>query len=83
MNTPYQEDAHQVHLGLTGDVQAFEPLVRRYQSASLDSVSDDLDAQDLVQDAFVTADTKLGQPRQSETFDRWLRKIVVNRFKGG
>ena len=85
MNTPYSEDARQVQLCLTGDTKAFEPLVRRYQNAAfataLGFVSDNLDAQDLVQDAFLTAYTKLGQLRRPETFGRWLRQIVVNRCK--
>ena len=70
---------------LAGNAQAFEPLVRRYQNAAfataLRYVRSRVDAQDIVQDAFVAAYCRLGQLRDREHFGRWLMHIVANRCK--
>ena len=70
---------------LAGNAQAFEPLVRHYQNAAfataLSYVRSRVDAQDIVQDAFVAAYCRLGQLRDREHFGRWLMRIVVNRCK--
>ena len=56
---------------LAGNAQAFEPLVRRYQNAAfataLRYVRSRVDAQDIVQDAFVAAYCRLGQLRDRST----------------
>ena len=71
---------------LTGNAQAFEPLVRHYQNAAfataLRYVRSRVDAQDIVQDAFVAAYCRLGQLRDRERFGGWLMHIVANRCKG-
>ena len=70
---------------LAGNAQAFEPLVRRYQNAAfataLRYVRSRVDAQDIVQDAFVSAYCRLGQLRDKECFGGWLMHIVANRCK--
>ena len=70
---------------LAGNAQAFEPLVRRYQNAAfataLRYVRSRVDAQDIVQDAFVAAYCRLGQLRDRRHFGRWLMHIVANRCK--
>ena len=70
---------------LAGNAQAFEPLVRHYQNAAfataLGYVRSRVDAQDIVQDAFVAAYCRLGQLREREHFGRWLMRIVANRCK--
>ena len=70
---------------LAGNAQAFEPLVRHYQNAAfataLRYVRSRVDAQDIVQDAFVAAYCRLGQLRDREHFGRWLMHIVANRCK--
>lgn len=70
---------------LAGNAQAFEPLVRHYQNAAfataLGYVRSRVDAQDIVQDAFVAAYCRLGQLRDREHFGRWLMRIVANRCK--
>ena len=70
---------------LAGNVQAFEPLVRHYQNAAfataLRYVRSRVDAQDIVQDAFVAAYCRLGQLRDRGHFGRWLMHIVANRCK--
>lgn len=70
---------------LTGNAQAFEPLVRHYQNAAfataLGYVRSQVDAQDIVQDAFVAAYCRLGQLRDRKRFGGWLMHIVANRCK--
>ena len=70
---------------LAGNAQAFEPLVRHYQNAAfataLRYVRSRVDAQDIVQDAFVAAYCRLGQLRDKERFGGWLMHIVANRCK--
>ena len=70
---------------LAGNAQAFEPLVRRYQNAAfataLRYVRSRVDAQDIVQDAFVAAYCRLGQLRDRRHFGGWLMHIVANRCK--
>ena len=70
---------------LAGNAQAFEPLVRHYQNAAfataLRYVRSRVDAQDIVQDAFVAAYCRLGQLRDRGHFGRWLMHIVANRCK--
>ena len=70
---------------LAGNAQAFEPLVRHYQNAAfataLDYVHSQVDAQDIVQDAFIVAYCRLGQLRDRKRFGGWLMHIVANRCK--
>ena len=70
---------------LTGNAQAFEPLVRYYQNAAfataLGYVRSQVDAEDIVQDAFIVAYCRLGQLRDRKRFGGWLMHIVANRCK--
>ena len=70
---------------LAGNAQAFEPLVQHYQNAAfataLHYVRSRVDAQDIVQEAFVAAYCRLGQLRDRERFGGWLIHIVANRCK--
>ena len=69
----------------TETVNAFEPLVRRYQNAAfavaLGFLRNRTDAEDVVQEAFVSAYCKLSQLKNPATFGSWLHRIVVNRCK--
>lgn len=71
-----------VRLAASGDAAAFELLVAaradpmfRIARAIL---GNDADARDATQDAFVSAWRELPRLRDPETFDAWLRRIVVN-----
>ncbi|NKB69854.1 MAG: sigma-70 family RNA polymerase sigma factor [Candidatus Latescibacteria bacterium] len=70
---------------LAGETEAFEPLVRHYQNAAfataLRYVSARVEAQDIVQDALVTAYCRLGQLRDRARFGGWLMHIVANRCR--
>jgi RNA polymerase sigma-70 factor (ECF subfamily) len=65
-----------------GSRDAFDTLVRRYQSRIYQLVriltSGDADAEDLVQDTFVRAYRAVGQFRGDSTFRTWLHRIAVN-----
>jgi RNA polymerase sigma-70 factor (ECF subfamily) len=65
-----------------GNREAFDELVRRYQSRMFQLVriltSGDAEAEDLVQDTFVRAYRAVGQFRGDSTFRTWLHRIAVN-----
>jgi RNA polymerase sigma-70 factor, ECF subfamily len=65
-----------------GNREAFDELVRRYQSRMFQLVriltSGDSEAEDLVQDTFVRAYRAVGQFRGDSTFRTWLHRIAVN-----
>ena len=85
MATFIDDDTHNVRLCLDGNANAFEPLVRRYQNAAfavaLGYLRDRADAEDVVQDAFVSAFCKLSQLKDPAVFGSWFHRIVVNRCK--
>ena len=76
------EDAELVARCLRGDVEAFEPLVARYQrvlfGVSLRLLGDREDARDVTQSAFVKAYEKLATFDPSHRFFSWIYRIVVN-----
>ena len=82
---PDQLEAQYVQQCRSGQPEAFEPLVRRYQNAAyaiaLSYLTDEADAQDVVQDAFIAAYCKLNQLGDSAMFGRWSRRIVTNRCR--
>lgn len=65
-----------------GDREAFDELVKRYQSRMFQLVriltSGDAEAEDLVQDTFVRAYRAVGRFRGDSTFRTWLHRIAVN-----
>ena len=85
MTTTTHDDTDNIRLCLSGNANAFEPLVRRYQNAAfavaLGYLRDRTDAEDVVQEAFVSAYCKLSQLKDPAIFGNWLHRIVVNRCK--
>lgn len=77
-----QEIAELVEDARDGDDAAFEELVRRHQNLVLgyafNRLGDFHRAQDVVQDAFVLAHTKLGSLNDPAAFPAWLRGIALN-----
>jgi len=47
-------------------------------NTSLRIVKDSFEAEDIMQDSFLTAFTKLGSLKESVTFGSWLKRIVIN-----
>ena len=68
-----------------GDEEAFASLARRFLKATyavaLSIVGRQADAEDVSQDAFVTALSRIDTCRQEERFPGWLMQIVRNRAK--
>jgi RNA polymerase sigma factor (sigma-70 family) len=67
---------------LAGDVQAFGPLVTRYQEAvyaqAWSVVRDFAATEDVAQEAFITAYRRLSELRAPSAFAAWLRRITAN-----
>jgi RNA polymerase sigma factor (sigma-70 family) len=65
-----------------GDLDAYEELVRRHESAALRTAgilaTEPMDAEEAVQDAFVKAHAALGRFRDGAPFRPWLLRIVAN-----
>ena len=71
-----------VRLAARGDALAFEQLVaaradRAFRIARA-ILGNDADARDATQEAFVSAWRELPRLRDPDTFDAWLRRILVN-----
>lgn len=76
------DDLALVHASKSGEVAAFEELVRRYER-KLFRIAQHLvrnreDAQDVVQEAFLKAFQHLGQFREDSQFSTWLIRITLN-----
>lgn len=65
-----------------GDRTAFEQLMRRYNRRlfrlARGSLRDETEAQDALQDAYVTAYRAIGQFRGNSALSTWLSRIVLN-----
>lgn len=76
------DDAMLVARSRDGDVRAYEQLVRRYQGPmyrlALRIVGSGGDAEDAVQDAFLTAWRRLGQLHDDGAFLGWLYRTTTN-----
>lgn len=77
-----RRDEYFVEQTLSGDIAAFEELVRRYErqlfSFAFRFTRDTAAAQDVVQDAFVKAWQKLRSFKQGYSFRTWLYAICRN-----
>jgi RNA polymerase sigma-70 factor (ECF subfamily) len=66
-----------------GDVRAYEEVVRRYQAPiyglALRMLSSRGDAEDVVQEVFLTAWRRLDHLREDAAFVSWLYRITTNR----
>lgn len=66
-----------------GDVDAYEELVRRYQGPmyrlALRMLASTGDAEDVVQEVFLTAWRRLGQLQEDAAFVGWLYRATTNR----
>ena len=76
------DDMTLVYASKTGDIAAFEELVKRYDSKLLriaqHVTQNREDAQDAVQEAFLKAFQKLEQFRENSKFSTWLVRIAIN-----
>ena len=76
------EDRDLIEQVLAGNQRAFAVLVERYGREMYARISRTVrypeDAEDLVQDVFVRAHSRLGQLRDTNRFPAWLRVIADN-----
>ena len=77
-----EEDLVLVHATLDGHYAAFECLFRRYSDRvygiALGMLRTDAEAQDVVQETFLSAFNKLDSFRQESPFRGWLFRIATN-----
>ena len=76
-----EDDAALIGRALTGDVAAYETLVRRYQDVAMRTaylVAPEADAADAVQEGFLKAYAALARFRAGAPFRPWLLRIVAN-----
>lgn len=77
------DDTILVRAAQTGDVDAFEELVRRHQASvyrlALRILGSSADAQDAVQETFVRAWRALPHFRRDSTISTWLYRIATRR----
>lgn len=88
-NAPQREaestatDERLVQKILEGDSLLFEVLMRRYNQRmyriALAILRDDAEAEDAMQQAYLSAFTHLSQFREATKFSAWLGRIVVNK----
>ncbi len=78
-----ESDAVLVGRARAGSAEAFEALVRRHLKAAyavaLAQLGEAADAEDVCQDAFVTALRRMEECRRPDQFGAWLLAIVRNR----
>lgn len=76
-------DARLVERARAGESEAFERLVRRHlrgaYAVALGILREPADAEDVCQDAFLTALERLEECRRPDRFGAWLLQIVRNR----
>ena len=76
-----EDDAALIGRARTGDVAAYETLVRRYQDVAMRTaylVAPEADAADAVQEGFLKAYAALARFRDGAPFRPWLLRIVAN-----
>lgn len=74
-----------VQVAVSGNRRAFDELVRRYQSPVRrfflhQTLGDEQLSDDLAQDTFIKAYTKIGKFRGLASFQTWLMRIAYNVF---
>lgn len=77
------DDATLVSRARDGDIRSYEQLVLRYQGAmfrlSAKMLADRAEAEDVVQDVFLTAWRRLGQLQDGSAFAGWMYRATTNR----
>lgn len=60
-------------------MQVYKNYYRAMYNASLRILKDEFEAEDIMQEAFLTAFTKLNTFKGEVTFGAWLKRIVINK----
>jgi RNA polymerase sigma-70 factor (ECF subfamily) len=68
---------------LQGDIKAQYQLYKKYSSAmyniAIRFLDNKMDAEDILQESFVTAFTRLEELKDRNVFGSWLKRIVINK----
>lgn len=82
MSLPNLNIEQLAELCISGNQQAQLEIYNRYYKAmynvSIRIVKDSFEAEDIMQDSFLVAFTKLGELKDLKTFGAWLKRIVIN-----
>ena len=82
MAVPALDDAALASRTATGDQEAFEALMRRYNRklfrVARAILKNDADAEDALQEAYLQAYRRIGDFRGDAQFGTWLTRIVIN-----
>ena len=80
------DDASLVRRIVGGDLAAFEALMRRHNRRlyrlARATLRDDAEAEDALQDAYLSAFSKMGQFRGEAALSTWLSRLVLNQCLG-
>lgn len=67
---------------LDGDIKAQYQLYKKYSKAmyniAIRLVNNKMDAEDILQESFITAFSRLGDLQNKDLFGSWLKRIVIN-----
>lgn len=63
----------------SAQMQVYKNYYRAMYNASLRILKDEFEAEDIMQEAFLTAFTKLNTFKGEVTFGAWLKRIVINK----
>ena len=68
---------------LEGDIKAQFQLYKQYSKAmyniAVRFLNNKMDAEDILQESFVTAFSRLGELQNRDAFGSWLKRIVINK----
>lgn len=68
---------------LEGDIKAQFQLYKQYSKAMYNIASrflnNKMDAEDILQESFITAFNRLGELKNKDAFGSWLKRIVINK----
>ena len=71
---------------LKGDIKAQFHLYKQYSKAmyniAIRFLNNKMDAEDILQESFITAFNRLGELKNPDVFGSWLKKIVINKCIG-
>lgn len=75
------EELQLIHRVLNGEIDAFEPIVKRYQprifAMARRYARQESEVEDIVQDVFIKAFQKLSSYRGDAPFEHWLMRIAI------
>jgi RNA polymerase sigma-70 factor (ECF subfamily) len=68
---------------LDGDIKAQYQLYKQYSKAmyniAIRFLNNKMDAEDILQESFITAFNRLGELKNRDAFGSWLKRIVINK----